>query len=258
MFDFYISLIKIFVEITILWFIFYFVLIFAKETRGVQVLKGIIFITLFFIITQKLGLDTINWIFTKLFAIYVITFLIIFQPELRRGLANIGQQRWASFFFRESEVIKEMADAVLSLSNRKIGALIAIERENRLSQYVESGIEIDGRVTAELLTTIFMPTTPLHDGGVIISRDRIIGEGCLFPLTQNPKVSKTMGTRHRAGLGLSEETDAVVIIVSEETGALSIAAKGSLAQDIEKEVLVRVLGNFLNPERKKKKDLHNV
>jgi diadenylate cyclase len=256
MFDYYISLIKILVEIAILWFVFYFILIFARETRGVQVLKGIIFIALFFIVTQKLGLDTINWIFTKLFAISVIAFLIIFQPELRRGLASIGQQRWPGFFFRESEVIKEVAESALSLSKRKIGALIAIERENRLSQYIETGIEMDAKVTTELLVTIFMPNTPLHDGGVIISGDRIIGAGSLFPLTQNPKVSKTLGTRHRAGLGLSEETDAVVIIVSEETGAISVAAGGNLTHGIENEIVEQVLGNFLKRD-KKKKDLRS-
>ncbi|MFH1853954.1 MAG: diadenylate cyclase CdaA [Candidatus Omnitrophota bacterium] len=243
---------KILIEIGILWFIFYVILIFARGTRGVHVLKGIILIVLFFIITQKLGLDTINWIFTKLFAISVITFLIIFQPELRRGLASIGQHRWSEIFFKEAEIIREVVKASLSLSKRRIGALIAIQRESKLDHYVESGIEIDAKVNTELLMTIFMPNTPLHDGGVIISGDRISGAGCLFPLTQNPKISRTLGTRHRAGLGLSEESDAVVIIVSEETGGISVATGGKLTHDLDKDALNRVLNNLCKPERKKK------
>ena len=248
----YLILAKIFVEIGILWFIFYVILMFSRGTRGVHVLKGIILVVLFFIITQKLGLDTINWILTKLFAISVIGFLIIFQPELRRGLASIGQHRWSEIFFKEAEIIREIVKASLSLSNRRIGALIAIQRESKLNHYAESGIEIDAKVNTELLMTIFMPNTPLHDGGVIISGDRILGAGCLFPLTQNPKVSKTLGTRHRAGLGLSEESDAVVIIVSEETGGISVATGGKLTHDLDKDALSRVLNNLCKPERKKK------
>ena len=252
----YIHLLKILVEIGVLWFAFYVILIFASGTRGVHVFKGLIFIALFFIITQKLGLDTINWIFTKLFAISVITFLIIFQPELRRGLASIGQHRWAGIFFKETDIVKEIVNASLSLSKKKIGVLIAIERESKLNQYVESGIDIDAKVSAELLMTIFMPNTPLHDGGVIISGDRISGAGCLFPLTQNSNISRTLGTRHRAGLGLNEETDAIVVIVSEETGSISVAAGGKLNQDLDKESLGKLLTNLFKPEKKKKgKDL---
>jgi diadenylate cyclase len=251
MFD-YLAWAKILIEIGILWFIFYVILIFARGTRGVYVFKGIIFIALFFIITQKLGLDTINWIFTKLFAISVITFLIIFQPELRRGLASIGQHRWSEMFFKEAEIIREVVKASVSLSKRRIGALIAIQREGKLDHYVESGIEIDAKVSKELLMTVFMPNTPLHDGGVIISGDRVSGAGCLFPLTQNPKISRTLGTRHRAGLGLSEESDAVVIVVSEETGGISVATGGKLTHDLDKDALNRVLNNLCKPERRKK------
>ncbi|MDP8230947.1 MAG: diadenylate cyclase CdaA [Candidatus Gorgyraea atricola] len=253
----YLSSIKMLVEIGILWFAFYVILIFARGTRGVQVLKGIIFIMLFFIVTQKLGLDTINWIFTKMFAISVITVLIIFQPELRRGLASLGQHKWSGIFFRESEVIKEIMKATLSLSGRKIGALIAIERDSNLSNYIESGIEIDGRVSTELLITVFMPNTPLHDGGVVISGNRVVGAGCLFPLTQNPRVSRTLGTRHRAGLGLSEETDAVVIIISEETGEVSVATGARLTHNLDKDALERVLNNLFRPDRKKKVSFFN-
>ncbi len=248
----YTDLIKILVEISILWFIFYFVLIFARGTHGVQVFKGIIFIVFFFIVTQKLGLDTINWLLTKLFAISVIAFLIIFQPELRRGLARIGQHRWSDIFLREAEILNEVVKAVISLSKRKIGALIAIEKESRLNHYIESGVELDARVSTELLITAFMPNTPLHDGGIIIAGGRVIGAGCLFPLTQNPNISRTLGTRHRAGLGLSEETDAAVIIVSEETGGISVATGGRLTHDLDKESLERILKDAFMPDKKKK------
>lgn len=248
----YFTLAKILLEVSILWFVFYVILIFARGTRGVYVLRGIIFIVLFFIVTQKLGLDTISWIFTKLFAISVIAVLIIFQPELRRGLASIGQHRWAEIFFKESEIIKEVVRAAFSLSKRKIGALIVIERENRLNHYIESGIEIDAKLSAELLITIFMPNTPLHDGGIIISGNRVVGAGCLFPLTQNPKVSRTLGTRHRAGLGLSEETDGIVVVISEETGMISLAVGGRLTHGLDRESLESTLKNLCKVDRKRK------
>ncbi|MFA4991921.1 MAG: diadenylate cyclase CdaA [Candidatus Omnitrophota bacterium] len=247
------DLVKLIIEIGILWFVFYVILIFASRTRGVYVLRGIILIALFVIVTKQLNLERINWIFTKIVAISIITFLVIFQPELRRGLASIGQRRWFIFFLKETEMINEIAKACFSLSGKKIGALVAIEREAHLRHYIESGIEIDGKVSAEFLTTIFMPNTPLHDGGIVISSGRIAAAGCLFPLTQNPKVSKTLGTRHRAALGLSEETDAVVIVVSEETGGVSVAMGGQLTHDLDKASLERVLSNLSKQDKKGKK-----
>lgn len=249
----YIAVSKILAEIGILWFAYYVILMFARGTRGVYVLRGIILITLFFIITKQLNLERINWIFTKLFGLSILAFLIIFQQEIRRGLANIGQRRWSGFFLKESEIINEIASACFLLSKKKIGALIAIERETRLENYIESGIEIDAKVNSELLMTIFTPNTPLHDGGVVISGDRITATGCLFPLTQNPKVSSNLGTRHRAALGISEETDAIVVIVSEETGGVSVAIAGRLTHDLDREAMERVLSNLYRPDKKGKK-----
>ena len=182
-----------------------------------------------------------------------MAFLIIFQQEIRRGLANIGQRRWSRFFLKESEIISEITTACFLLSKRKIGALDAIERETRLENYIESGIEIDAKVNSELLITMFMPNTPLHDGGIVIAGERIAASGCLFPLTQNPKVSTTLGTRHRAALGLSEETDAIVVVVSEETGGVSVAIGGRLTHDLDRESLERVLSNLYRPDKKNKK-----
>ena len=249
----YVAVSKMLAEIGILWFVYYVILMFARGTRGVYVLRGIILITLFFIITKQLNLERINWIFTKLFGLSILAFLIIFQQEIRRGLANIGQRRWSRFFLKESEIISEITSACFLLSRKKIGALIAIERETRLENYIESGIEIDAKVNSELLMTIFTPNTPLHDGGIVISGDRITATGCLFPLTQNPKVSSNLGTRHRAALGISEETDAIVVIVSEETGGVSVAIAGRLTHDLDREAMERVLSNLYRPDKKGKK-----
>lgn len=251
--DNYLSLAKMLIEIGILWFAYYGILLFARGTRGVYVLRGIILITLLFIITRQLGFERINWIFTKIFALSILAFLIIFQQEIRRGLANIGQRRWSMFFLRQSEIINGITTACFLLSKKKTGALIAIERETRLENYIESGIEIDAKVSSELLITIFTPNTPLHDGGIIISGERVAASGCLFPLTQNPKISTALGTRHRAALGLSEETDAMVVVVSEETGGVSVAIGGRLTHDLDRESLERVLSNLYRPDKKNNK-----
>lgn len=240
---------KYILEIIILWFFYYMLLVFIQGTRALQVLKGLVVLVVIFIITQELNLETINWILTKIFTISVIAFLIIFQPELRRGLARIGQ---FGIFYREKQTLDEIAKATLMLSKKKVGALIAIEREIGLKTYIESGIPIDSQVTSELINTIFMPNTPLHDGGVIVQGSRIIAAGCLFPLTQNPHVSKTLGTRHRAGLGLSEETDAVLVIVSEETGDISISVGGKLIKNPDEKDLAKVLSNIYRPKRARK------
>jgi len=251
----YTTLAKMLTEICILWFVYYGILIFARGTRGVYVLRGIILITALFIVTRLLGFDIINWIFTKIFALSILAFLIIFQQEIRRGLANIGQRRWSIFFLKESEIINEITTACFLLSKKKTGLLIAIERETRLENYIESGVEIDAKVNSELLITIFTPNTPLHDGGIVISGERIAASGCLFPLTQNPKVSATLGTRHRAALGLSEETDAIVVVVSEETGGVSVAIGGRLTHDLDRESLERVLSNLYRPDKKSDKKI---
>ena len=236
-------------ELIILWFVFYMLLLFIKGTRAVQVLKGIIIIVIIFLISKELRLETINQILAKLFTISVIAFVIIFQPELRRGLARIGQ---FGIFPGQQQALDEIVKACLILSKKKIGALIAIEREIGLRPYVESGIKMDSHVTSELLNTIFTPNSPLHDGGVIMQGSVVAAAGCLLPLTQNPHVSTSLGTRHRAALGLSEETDAVCVIVSEETGDMSISVNGRLTRHIDEKEFGRVLNNIFKPRRAKK------
>lgn len=223
------SKIKPIIEIGILWIVFYRILVFFQGTRAFQVLKGITYLLIAFLVSQIFGLDTLNWLLTKLFAISVIAVLIIFQPELRHGLARLGQQHLFNIALAESEVlliIEQIVQAVSKLSRQSTGCLIAIERETLLKTSVESGVAMDGKVSAELIQCIFFLESPLHDGGIIIRGERIVAAACLFPLSENPSLSKSTGTRHRAAIGLSEQTDGIVVMVSEETGNISVAADG--------------------------------
>ncbi|MFH0771086.1 MAG: diadenylate cyclase CdaA [Candidatus Omnitrophota bacterium] len=240
------------IEIGILWFIVYRILDFIKNTRAVQVFRGFIIIMIVFFLTQQLQFDVINWIFTKVFALSVIAFLIVFQPEMRSGLARIGREKVFGSIMTEERTIEEVAKSISILSKKKIGAILAIQREVSLEPYMESGVIIDSVLTSELLNTIFMPNTPLHDGGVVIQGDRITASGCLFPLTQSPDVSKLLGTRHRAALGLTEETDAICIVVSEETGVISMANAGKLTRDFDRERLINHLRALLYRPKKEK------
>ena len=241
------------IEIAVLWFIIYRLFVFIKGTRAVQVLRGIIIIAIIFFLTQQLRFDVINWIFMKLFALSVIAFLIVFQPEMRSGLARIGREKVFGNIITEERTIEEVAKSASMLSKKKIGTILAIQREVSLEPYLESGVAIDSNLTSELLNTIFMPNTPLHDGGVIIHGDRIVAAGCLFPLTQNPDVNKLLGTRHRAAIGLSEETDAVCVVVSEETGMISVANAGKLTHDLDRERLINHLRVLLYRPKKEKR-----
>ncbi len=235
-------------EILILWAVFYMIYLLLKGTVAEQVLKGVIVITVVVMLTRGLNLVIINWLLTRLLAISVLAFIIIFQPEIRRGLARIGR---FGIFSEEREVLEEIAKAAVVLSKKRTGALIAVEREIGLRRYVESGVSVDSKVTSELINTVFAYNTPLHDGGIIISQQRIEAAACLFPLTQNPNIPKTMGTRHRAALGLSEETDAVILIVSEESGKISMAVGGRITSDIDLKDISSVLEKAYIPKIKK-------
>ncbi len=225
------------VEILLLWGMFYAILFYFHGTRGIQLLKGLAVIAIVFILTQQFQLRTINWMLTKFLAISVIGLLIIFQPELRRALSRLGEQHFFKTPLQEESMIQEILQACTALSGRKIGVLIAIEKEVGLKPYTESGVSLDCRITSEVLNTLFMPNAPLHDGAVIIGNGRIVAAGCLLPLTQNPHISRAYGTRHRAAIGLTEETDAVVVVVSEESGSISVASRGHLSTNLEREEL---------------------
>ena len=243
-------------EIIMLWAVFYRILVFFEGTRAFQVLKGITYLLIAFLLSQVLGLDTINWLLTKFFGISIIALLIIFHPELRQGLARLGQQHLFNVDLAESElllIIDEIAVSINRLSRQKTGCLIAIERETKLKSSIESGVPMDGRVSSELIQSIFTPQSPLHDGGIIIRGERIVAASCLFPLSENSHFSKTTGTRHRAALGISEQTDSVAVMVSEETGNVSVAADGRLISVQDKETLLNILKNLLLKGIQKKK-----
>lgn len=244
----YWSILKPIIEIFILWFVFFKIMLFFEGTRAGQVWKGIFILVIAFFLAQKLGLNTLDWILTKIFAISVVAIIVIFQPELRFGLARLGQPHlfWTGLKEEEiDELIRQLVTTLVYLSQRKIGALIAIEREMRLKTYVDSGIQLDTKISPEFLETVFTPMSPLHDGGVIIQGNKVAAASSLFPLAQNPYLSHALGTRHRAAIGLSEETDAVLLIVSEQTGLISVAVGGRLTQGLSKEELAQNLRDYL-------------
>ncbi|MCK5214050.1 MAG: diadenylate cyclase CdaA [Candidatus Omnitrophica bacterium] len=244
-------------EILVLWGVFYQILVFIEGTRSFQVLKGIIILIIAFLISKYFGLDTLNWLLTRIFAISIVAVLIIFQQELRTGLARLGQQHLFNIALEEGEImaiIDEITSAAYKMSKNKIGCLIAIEREDKLKTYIESGVFIDGKISGELIQSIFMPQAPLHDGGLIIRAENVIAASCLFPLSDNPNFSKIIGTRHRAALGLTEQTDAVVVMVSEETSEISVAVDGRFIPVVSRERLINTLKNlFLVNNTKTKK-----
>ncbi len=237
-----------FVEIAVFSFAYYLLFVYIKDSGMVQALKGLVLLAVFYFIALFLNLNAIGWVLSHLFQISILGFLIIFQPELRRGLTRIGQNPLFKVFLKEERLISEVVQATMSMSKNKIGALIAIEREVGLKPYAESGIPLDGLLSSELLTNIFTPNTPFHDGGVVIEGGRVAAVGCLFPLSQSSKLSRTLGTRHRAAVGLSEETDAVVIVVSEETGAISLMNQGRMNRDLDEAQLLQMLSELYQPK----------
>jgi diadenylate cyclase len=247
MVDLLLSLWRPILEILFIWLLLYSLIRFFQGTRALQVLMGLLILAIIFNIAKVLELHTINWVLTKLFAVGVVAFLIIFQPELRRALARIGQNTLFASFLKKGGTLDEVVQACDHLSRSKIGALIAIERDTGLKNYIESGLTLDAKVSAELLITLFFQNTPTHDGGVILQGDRIAACGSLFPLSQNSTLSRSLGTRHRAAVGLTEETDAVCVVVSEETGAVSVSVFGKLTRDLDSESLRRVLTGLFRP-----------
>ena len=235
------------VEIAILWFVIYHILLFFEGTRAVQVLRGIIVLLVVFLLVQRFELTALDWVLTKLFGISVIAILVIFHPEIRQGLARLGQRHLFGTSLKQEDMdlmLIEISNAAEYFSKNKIGALIAIEREDPLGGYAESGVAIDSKISAELLETIFTPSSPLHDGGVIVQHGRVLAAGCLFPLAQNHDLSRIFGTRHRAALGISEEADAIVLVVSEERKDMSLVFRGKFHKDLGRDELLSKMKEF--------------
>ncbi|MBN2164566.1 MAG: diadenylate cyclase CdaA [Pontiellaceae bacterium] len=238
------------IEILILTTMIYFVFRLFKGTRASAILSGLIFLyVILFAVTSLSNLDVLNWLLQKMMLYIALAVVVIFQPEIRRVLARLGRQPWRNNgMSSQVNLVEPIMQSVMILSKRKIGALIAIEREIGTRSIQDTGTKMHSVVSAELLSTIFFPHTPLHDGGVIISGDCICAAGCLFPLSQKEDLSR-LGTRHRAAIGLTEETDAIVVVVSEETGAISIAYNGKIRRGLEEDRLRRMLASMLRRER---------
>lgn len=242
------------IDFAIVYFVVYRVLLLIKGTRAVQILMGLIVVVGVFLMSKNdyLTLTTTHWLIDKFIVNFIIILVILFQTDLRRALAQFGKTTWlnAARSIEEAPVLEEVIKASVMLSQRRIGALIAIERNAELSEITQEGIRIDAAVSKDLLFSLFLPEhqNPLHDGAVVIQKGRITAAGCFLPLTNNPKVEKTLGTRHRAAIGLSEDTDAAVLVVSEETGTISVAYREQLYRELDANSLRDLLQRIFSPE----------
>jgi len=245
--DFVIAL----VDITIVAYVVFRLFMLIKGTRAVQLIKGIIVLLIAVPVSQWLKLYTINWLIVSIRTVLLVALPVVFQPELRRALEQLGRGGFMNrpfILLREedmSRVLDEVVRAAETMSRQKTGALVVMERETRLGDFIETGIKIDGQVSAEFLINIFVPRTPLHDGAVIIRGDRIMAAACFLPLTDATNLSIELGSRHRAAIGITEHSDAVAIVVSEETGAISLANSGKIIRYVEAHALREMLGALI-------------
>lgn len=235
------------IDVLAVAFIIYNLLLLIRGTRAVQMLLGLVFVGVVYYLAQIAELPTLQTILENLLIVLPFAIIVLFQQEIRRALANFGRNPlWG--LTKQQQVVSAFGDIVLAvttLSSRRVGALIVIERLQGLRNYVENGIALDAAISYDLLINIFTPDTPLHDGAVIVQDDRIAAAACFLPLTPNPELSKEFGTRHRAALGITEETDAVAVIVSEESGTISVAFDGALIRDLDGKSLRNTLYKYL-------------
>ncbi len=244
------------VEIIIISFLLYKILVFIKNTRAWSLLKGITVILVFSLVAALFQMNTILWIIAKAFNVAMMAIIVIFQPELRRALESLGRKNFLSGIFNfdspkkqerfSDRTLAEIVKASFEMGKVKTGALIAVEQNMPLTEYERTGITLDSVLSSQLLINIFEHNTPLHDGAVIVRGDRIVSATCYLPLSDNMELSKELGTRHRAAVGLSEASDALVVVVSEETGAVSVAIGGKLFRNLDAENLKRKLGFVQN------------
>jgi diadenylate cyclase len=238
------------IDIALVAIVVYRVLVMFRGTRAVQMLAGLACLVAGSLLARRLELYSTQWILDNFWSFWVIALVVLFQPELRRALARIGEGRLLGNVFGASRVerahvIDEIVDAVESLTARRIGALVVIERSAGLRQYAELGVALDALVSADLLVSVFLPYSPLHDGAVFVRGNRLVAAGCFVPLSRNLQISRSHGTRHRAALGISEETDAVAVAVSEETGRISVALDGRIEPVANPEMLRTRLSELL-------------
>ncbi len=252
------------VEIIIISFLVYQIMVWIKNTKAWSLLKGVVFIMLFILMAAIFEMNTIIWIAKNVFSLAVIGVIIVLQPELRKALEELGSKNFFSSLFAldygksesglfSDKTIHEITKACVEMSKVKTGALIVVQQNDSLTEYERTGIEVDGIVTSQLLINIFEHNTPLHDGAVIIKENRITSATCYLPLSDNMKLSKELGTRHRAGVGISEVTDSLTLIVSEETGKISVAYKGELSRGLRAEELEVQLESIQNKQTEERK-----
>lgn len=248
--------IKDIVDILLVSYIAYRVIILIRGTRAVQLLQGIVLLVFIWALSTWLNLYTLKWLMNQVFTLGIVTVLIIFHPELRRALEQLGRGKLFTRSSPEEEdvshQINEVIKSVNYLALRKIGALIVFERNTGLNDYIESGIKMQSKLSSELLSNVFVPNTPLHDGAVIIRGGKIMAAGCYLPLSENPFISKELGTRHRAAIGITEVCDAISVVVSEETGQITLALNGQIVRNIKEESLISKLFEELRPQFKAK------
>lgn len=241
------------IDIAIVAYLFYQVFVFIRGTRAVQLLKGIAVLLLLVSLTQWLRLYTVNWILVQVRTMLIVALPIVFQQELRRALTQIGKGKlFSPNLFRGqgtpvTQVVDEVVEAAFNLSRSRTGALIIMEQETGLEEYMEDAVRLDALVSCELLENIFVPNTPLHDGAVIIREDRLVAAACFVPATEDP-VAVELGARHRAAIGVSQVSDALAIVVSEETGTVSLASGGRLIRGLDAKTLKDKLLELVNPQ----------
>ena len=250
-----VDILRIVVDIAIVWYVLDKLIMVVRGTKAIQLLKGIVVVLIVWVISIIFELKTIQWLTNQAILWGFLVIIILFQPELRRALEQLGR---GSIFSRSTlseeevteNIVKAIVESTIYMAKRRIGALITIELETGTAEYAETGIPINATITNQLLTNIFTPNTPLHDGAVIIKHDQIVAAACYLPLSESASISRDLGTRHRAALGISEVTDALTIVVSEETGAISYTKNGELFRDITEEQLESILKSNLTQKIK--------
>ncbi len=247
-------------DIALVAFLIFSAIKMLKETRGIQIVKGLLLVGLVYFIINLLDMQASTYLFKTLLADFIIVLVILFSPEIRHALETMGRRNFAFLNFfgaqqgdamyeRKKAALLEICKACNEMSDSKTGALIVFERNTMLGDVIKTGTPVDAKVSRRLIESLFFPNSPLHDGGVVIRDGRVCAAGCILPLTENIVFSSQLGTRHRAALGMSEKSDAVVVVVSEETGMISIACEGNLERDVTDGVLIERLMSYILPKR---------
>jgi len=238
-------------DILLVAFIIYRIILLVKGTRTVQMLLGLAVLLVVYVASQVGGLFTLNWLLDNFLSSIILVIVVIFQNDIRRALVHMGRNPFFAdqSFSEEDQAIEELVKGCTSLATRRFGALVVIERETGINDFLEIGTELDAKLSGNLLSAVFHPQSPIHDGAAVIQRGRLTRAGCFLPLTQNPKISPRLGTRHRAAIGLTELVDAVVVVVSEESGKISVVISGKMTRDLDPITLRKVLKRLLEPRR---------